>query len=136
MRKWLLLLLACIAVQLGGGEIPGSVPTAATPAAEIAAEPASQVSELKAGRQALADTLTEYASNPAYSNSVFETFGGSLRCPVTAPFGTRFMRYGNLSEASSVESWRRIPSHFNTRIPCAVLHPVDYYVFRMRRLLI
>ena len=64
------------------------------------------------------------------------TFGRLLRCPVTAPSGIHFMRCGGLSEVSSDDVRCRIFSHFNTRIPCAVLHPVDYYVFRMRRLLI
>lgn len=136
MHKWLTILLACIAVQLGGGEIAASVASVAQQTTQIAAESASQCSEFETGRQMLTDAIAEYASNPAYSHSVSETFGGAQRCPVTTPSGIRFMRYGGLSETFSNDSWRRIPSHFNTRIPCAVLHPVDYYVFRMRRLLI
>lgn len=136
MHKWLTILLACIAVQLGGGEITASASSAVKQSPAVVAESASQESEFKAGRQMLADAITEYASNPAYSNSGTETFGGLQRCPVTIPSGNHFMRYGRLPEASSDDSSSRIPSHFNTRIPCAVLHPVDYYVFRMRRLLI
>ena len=122
MHKWLTILLACIAVLSGGGE--------------VASQPASQEREFRVGRQRLVDSIAEYASNPAHSDCGPETFGRLLRCPVTAPSGIHFMRCGGLSEVSSDDVRCRIFSHFNTRIPCAVLHPVDYYVFRMRRLLI
>lgn len=136
MHKWLTILLACIAVLSGGGEVTASASSAVKRSVAVASQPASQEREFRVGRQRLVDSIAEYASNPAHSDCGPETFGRLLRCPVTAPSGIHFMRCGGLSEVSSDDVRCRIFSHFNTRIPCAVLHPVDYYVFRMRRLLI
>lgn len=136
MHKWLTILLACIAVLSGGGEVTASASSAVKRSVAVASQPASQEREFRVGRQRLVDSIAEYASNPAHSDCGPETFGRLLRCPVTAPSGIHFMRCGGLSKVSSDDVRCRIFSHFNTRIPCAVLHPVDYYVFRMRRLLI
>ena len=127
MHKWLTILLACIAVLSGGGEVTASASSAVKRSVAVASQPASQEREFRVGRQRLVDSIAEYASNPAHSDCGPETFGRLLRCPVTAPSGIHFMRCGGLSEVSSDDVRCRIFSHFNTRIPCAVLHPVDYY---------
>ncbi len=136
MHKWLTILLACIAVLWGGGEVAVSASSAVKQSTAVASSASSQQGEFGVGRQRLIDAITEYVSNPAYSESVPETSGGLRRCPVTTPSGTHFVRNGRLSVISPDDVRCRVSFHFNTRIPCAVLHPVDYYVFRMRRLLI
>lgn len=136
MHKWLTILLACIAVLWGGGEVAVSASSAVKQSTAVASTAASQQGEFGVGRQRLIDAITEYVSNPAYSESVPETSGGLRRCPVTTPSGTHFVRNGRLSAISPDDVRCRVSLHFNTHIPYAVLHPVDYYVFRMRRLLI
>ena len=61
MHKWLTILLACIAVLSGGGEVTASASSAVKRSVAVASQPASQEREFRVGRQRLVDSIAEYA---------------------------------------------------------------------------
>lgn len=130
MRKWLLILLACIAVLSYGD---GGVVRQPQPLAVQSVPPGG---ELTVGRRPQADAMTEYASNPVHIHFGAETAVALQRCPVTEHFGSRCMRYGGLCASAAIALRCRRACRFVAPLPRAVLHPVDHYVYRMRRLLI
>ena len=75
MHKWLTILLACIAVLSGGGEVTASASSAVKRSVAVASQPASQEREFRVGRQRLVDSIAEYASNPAHSDCGPEPVG-------------------------------------------------------------
>lgn len=90
MHKWLTILLACIAVLSGGGEVTASASSAVKRSVAVASQPASQEREFRVGRQRLVDSIAEYASNPAHSDCGPETFGRLLRCSRNRSFRNPF----------------------------------------------
>ena len=107
MHKWLTILLACIAVLSGGGEVTASASSAVKRSVAVASQPASQEREFRVGRQRLVDSIAEYASNPAHSDCGPETFGRLLRsvrgfvgrCPV--PYLFSFQHADTLCRTAS-----------------------------------
>lgn len=127
MYRWIVILLAAVAV-LSGGDRSGTCPSPA------AAAPQQPGGELTVCRPMAADAATEYVSNPAHIHLGAMRPVALRRCPVSAPFGSRRLHCGGWPAAAGF-CCRGI-ARFGVPIPCAVLHPVDYYVYRLRRLLI
>lgn len=130
MRKWIVILLACVAVLSGGAEEGMCLPPG------VAAPAALRGGELTVCRRTLDDALTEYASNPAYLHFGAESSGALRRCPVTAVSGGRLLRHGGSPSFAAADLRCRRFIRLADPTLRAVLHPTDHYVFRMRRLLI